>query len=325
MNRRRPLECLAAAGLSWIAPRDVVGQRRRFRVGGASAAAPNDRAEFIREFENGFRELGYPDAGHGDFDFRWLTGPHEQLPAMIDELVRWPADVLVAGVNSTIAAVRQATTTIPIVMVLSVDPVGSGFVRSLAQPGGNVTGLSFHAGDEMHGKVLQTLKELVPALAGVGLLLEAGYRSERLGVEVAARRLGLRLEVQTFNPGEAVDTAFDALRGRPINGLMALGGVELHAQRSRVAALALEHRLPAIHLVSAWPHAGLLASYGPSVRDLYRRSAHYVHRIAAGARPADLPVEQPQRFELVLNQRTARTLGVSIPRAVLLRADEIIE
>ena len=260
------------------------------------------------------------------FEFRWLRGTPDQLPSLAAELVRWPADVIVVGVNTSIAVAQRATSTIPIVMVLASDPVGSGFVQSLARPGGNITGLSFHASDEMHGKLLQTLKEIVPGLATVGLLTEpCGYDADRAAHESAARRLGLRLEVEEIRGNDGIGDAFASMLRRRVDGFTIIGGSLIYSGRQQIADPALQHRVPGIHFLHDYARAGLLASYGPSRFDMYRRSAGYVDKIYKGAKPADLAVEQPSKFELVINLKTAKALGIAMPKALLLRADEVIE
>jgi len=318
----------AALATGVFVPMAARSQRsgRRFRIGGFSSTSPEGLAPFHREFDKGLEELGHVDGGKAVFEFRWLRGTPDQLPSLAAELVRWPADVIVVGVNTSIAVAQRATSTIPIVMVLASDPVGSGFVQSLARPGGNITGLSFHASDEMHGKLLQTLKEIVPGLATVGLLTEpSGYDADRAAHESAARRLGLRLEVEEIRGNDGIGDAFASMVRRRVDGFTIIGGSLIYSGRQQIADLALQHRVPGIHFLHDYARAGLLASYGPSLFDMYRRSAGYVDKIYKGAKPADLPVEQPSKFELVINLKTAKALGIAMPKALLLRADEVIE
>jgi len=249
----------------------------------------------------------------------------ERLPDLAAELVRLKVDVIVTGTNLHVAAVRRATTTIPIVMVFTADPVGAGFVASLARPGGNVTGLTSDAGPELWGKYLALLTEVVPRLSRVGVL---GQVSSQIGfaeLEVASRKLSVALEVADLRRPEDLEGAFATMIGKRVEALLVVVGPLTYLLRQEIADAALKHRLPAMTNARQYAQAGLLMSYGPDVDDLYRRAAIYVDKILNGAVPADLPVEQPTKFELVINLQTAKALGLTVPPSLLTTADEVIE
>lgn len=250
----------------------------------------------------------------------------DRLPDLAAELVRLPVDVLVAGSKLEIAAAKQATSVIPIVTVIAADPVRNGFIQSFARPGGNVTGLTNDPGQAVHGKLLELLKEMLPRISTVGVLVQQGVGYERAAVEVAASRLGLRLYINdTVRASDEVEDAFAALVRERVDAYYMVGGPVLFVRRQRIAELALANRLPGVHWAREWVDAGGLVSYGTSVADVFRRVATYVDRILKGAKPGELAVEQPSRFYLVINGKTAKALGITIPPGVLLRADDVIE
>jgi len=239
--------------------------------------------------------------------------------------VRAKVEVIVTGTNIHVAAARRATSTIPIVMVFADDPVRAGFVSSLARPGGNVTGLSADASSELWGKYLSMLKELVPKLSRVGVL---GQMSSNVGfaeLAAASRKLDVALDVGDLRTAEDLDGAFDAMNRTHVGAVLVIVGPLTYLLRQRISELALKFHLPAITNVNQFTQVGLLMSYGPNLPDLYRRAASYVDKILRGATPADLPVEQPSRFELTINLKTARSLGVVIPNSLLLTAAEVIQ
>jgi len=233
--------------------------------------------------------------------------------------------VIVAGANPGIAAAKRATATIPIVMGNAVDPVGNGFIASLARPGGNITGLSFDVSQDILGKNVATLKEIVPKLSRVGVLRQVESGTNFAALEAAARQLNVTLEVVDVRSPDDFEGAFATMIGRQAGALIVVGGPLTYMRRQQIADLALKNRLPGIHALREYAQAGLLISYGPSLPDLYRRSGSYVAKILRGAKPADLPVEQPTKFELVINLKTAKALRLTIPQLLLLRADEVIQ
>jgi putative ABC transport system substrate-binding protein len=251
------------------------------------------------------------------------------MPDLAAELVRLKVDLIVASAGTQAAtAARNATETIPIVMIAVRDPVGTGLIASLARPGGNVTGVSGSAGLEWVAKQLELLKETVPKIRRVAILSNPTNAYHQLAVRelnVAARSLGVQLQLLEARGPDEFDGAFAAMAKERVGALLVLSDAMFSAHRTRLADLAARSRRPAAYGVSESVEAGGLMSYGPSFLDLYRRAATYVDQILKGAKPAELPVEQPTKFELVINMKTAKALGLTIPQSVLLRADHVIE
>jgi putative ABC transport system substrate-binding protein len=272
------------------------------------------------------RELGYVEGQNLTVEYRWGDGDAARLPALAAELVRLRVDVLVATSNPAILAATQATRSIPIVFTASSDPVATGLVASLAHPGGNVTGLSLVT-PELSGKRLQLLREALPQLTRVALLWDAGHvgMADRVReTETAARQLGVTLRVEWVQDPAGLDRAFAALaQARPDAFLTTVEPFTVR-HRQRIVDFAAQHRLPAMYEEREFVDAGGLMAYGPSLAANYRRAATYMDKLLRGAKPADLPVEQPTKFELVLNLKTAKALGLTIPQSILLRADEVI-
>jgi putative ABC transport system substrate-binding protein len=239
--------------------------------------------------------------------------------------VRLDVDVIVNGTNLHVAAVQQATRTIPIVMVFAADPVGSRFIASLARPGGNVTGLSADAGPELWAKYLALLREVVPKLTRVGVLGQVASKVGFSELQRAGQNQNIGLEVADLQRPEDIDAAFAALVGKRVDALLLVVGPLTYLLRKEIADRALKYRLPAMTNATQFSEAGLLMSYGPNLEDLYRRAAIYVDKIFRGAMPADLPVEQPIKFDFVINLKTANALGVDIPLQLQQLADEVIE
>jgi len=282
-------------------------------------------------FLQGLRDLGYVEGQNIAVAYRYTEGNLDRLPALAAELVRLPVDILVAaGVDSALAA-KQATTTIPIVFHSATDPVGRGLVASLARPGGNITGVAYDGGPEIFGKRLELLKAAVPTISRVAMLVgqvraptyDAGEKVQ----ESAARALGLTLRYFSVRRVEEfTEWVFPAIKSdtHTIDALHA-SGPTAGEHRRQIADFALQHRLPMIGLSRRIAEAGSLLSYGPSLSDMSRRAATYVDKILKGAKPADLPVEQPIKFELVINLKTAKALGITLPPTLLFQADEVIQ
>jgi putative ABC transport system substrate-binding protein len=287
-------------------------------LGTAESAGPQSRV-----FNEELRDLGYVEGPNLVFERRYADGRLERLPDLAAELVRLRVDVIVAATNPVIAAAKRATATIPIVMTNARDPVGAGFIASLARPGGNITGVTIDASAEIYGKNLGLLMEIVPRLSRVGVLRQVESRGFA-ELESAARKLNVALEVVDIRSPDDFERAFVAMTGKRVGAVILLGGAVTYLRRQQIADLALKYRLPAIHSLKEYAQAGLLMTNGPSLLDLFRRAARYVAKILGGAKPADLPVEQPTKFELVFNLKTAKALGLTIPQSVLLRADEVI-
>jgi putative tryptophan/tyrosine transport system substrate-binding protein len=278
------------------------------------AAAPPNLHEAFRQ---GLRDLGYVEGRTVVIEYREAGGRLERLPALADELVALKVDVIVALTTPAALAAKQATRTLPIVFFGGSDPVTSGLVTSLARPGGNVTGLSGLA-PEVVGKCLELLREAVPGLSRVGILWQPGAVGERTeadvrkGAEVAARALGLRLQIVEARGSADIDRAFSQLTTSRAGGLAVWSSAMFAHERGRLVALAAKNRLPAVYTLREFVDAGGLMSYGHSQADLNRRAATYVDKILKGAKPADLPVEQPSKFDLVINLKAAKALGLTI-------------
>lgn len=275
-------------------------------------------------FRQGLHALGYVEGETVIIEWRAWEGHPERAPELIAELIRLPVDVLVVAGSRLVTVAKQATTTIPIVMVAGGDPVETGLIASFARPGGNITGLTVQH-PELHGKTLEFLKEALPHLSRVAVLREAaGPQAAMREMEVAARALGLQLQTLAVRDATEFPTAFlTAMEGRP-EALQVSETAMLNAHLPQIAAFAAQRRLPAIGQTRLAVEAGLLMSYGPDLVDLFRRAATYVDKILKGAKPGDLPVERPVKFQLVINLKTAQALGLTIPPVLLFQADEVI-
>jgi putative tryptophan/tyrosine transport system substrate-binding protein len=299
------------------------------RVGFLSSNSASDPRWLARlgAFQQGIRELGYVEGENIVIESRWAEGKWDRLPRLAAELVGVKADVIVTYGPPAIAAAKQATSTIPIVMTGVIDPIATGSVASLARPGGNMTGLSLMA-PEMVGKQLEIIKEVVPGVSRVALLANPanpGSAPQLLHAKSAEKTLGLRLQIVEARSSGDIDAAFATIARRQVGAIIVLVDVILLDHRTRIADLALMHRLPAVYGMSDHAEAGGLLAYGPSVLERYRRAAIFVDKILRGAKAGDLPIEQPTKFELVVNMKTARALGLTIPPSLLLRADQVIE
>ena len=281
-------------------------------------------------FRQGLRDLGYVEGRNLVIEIRSAEGKLERLPALAAELVALKVDVIVAGGTPAALAAKQATTTLPIVVSAAGDPVTSGLVTSLARPGGNVTGLSMLSPD-LVGKCLEQLKQAVPGVSRVAVLWQPGAVPERTekdilqGAEVAARALGVQLQFVEARGPEEFDRAFSEIIRVRAGALTVLPSSMFISERRRLVDLAAKNRLPAVYSVREFVDAGSFMAYGPNLPDLNRRAATYVDRILKGAKPGDLPIEQPTKYELVINLKTAKALGLSIPPSLLQRADQVIE
>jgi putative ABC transport system substrate-binding protein len=318
-----------AAGVTLILPRTVEAQTAAKVpvIGLLDATTPSARAELVGAFREGLREFGYVEGRNIRIEARWAEGRFDRLPGMAADLVRARVSLIAAlGIPAALAA-KGATTTIPIVMVGVTQPVESGLVASLAQPGGNITGLSSFSA-ELSAKRLELLSVLIPGLHRVAVLwnpANPGKAADWREVQAAARALGIAVQSREVRGREDFENAFTAISKDRPDALFALGDPLMLDQRSQIVAFAAKNRLPAIYEHWAYTKAGGLIAYGPDFRELYRRAATYVDKILKGAKPADLPVEQPTKFELVINMKTAKALGLTIPPPLLLRADQIIE
>jgi len=306
-------------------PREKVPRVGYLNPGSLSDPVSQRRLEAFRQ---GLRDLGYVEGQNIAIESRWAEGKYDRYPALAADLVRLKVDVIVAQGGAATQAVQQATRTIPIVMSIVLDPVGSGLVPSLARPGGNVTGTSF-MGPDLVGKQLQLLKEVVPKVSRVALLRNPANPASAQGLrdaEAAARALGVRLQALEARDPQEIDSAFAAMTRERAGALLIFPDPIFGNQRRQIAELAAKRRLPAIHGgLPEYAEAGGLMVYSPNILDLKRRAATYVDKILKGAKPADLPVEQPTKFELVINLKAAKALGLTIPPSLLRRADQIID
>jgi putative ABC transport system substrate-binding protein len=278
----------------------------------------------------GLRELHYVDGKTITVEWRFAEGKQDRLPELAADLVRLSVDLIFAETTAAARAARQATTTIPIVFNPLADPVREGFVASLGRPGGNLTGLTQMA-PELSGKRVEVFKEAVPEMARLGVLSHPGVLGEATGrimleePDAGARASQLQLPRFEAQRPDGLDAVFGAMSRERVDGVVVLASPMFLSERRRIADLAIKNRLPTRFILREFGEAGGLMSYGPNYAELWRRSATYVHRILKGAKPADLPVEQPTKFELVINLRTAKALGLTIPPAVLARADQVVQ
>jgi putative tryptophan/tyrosine transport system substrate-binding protein len=322
MDRRTFVSALAGSLLAAPLAAEAQRQNRVFRVGFLRSGQPPKA--FIDEFQQGLRALGYVAGQNIVIEYRFTDGSIDPLPRLAAELVRLKVDVILASTGPAALAAQSVTNTVPIVFVIP-DPEGLGIVPNLAHPGGNVTGLAMSSAD-LPGKRLQLLKEVVSKLPRVAVLWHPANPTDQVQAKEAQASVGaldLQLQLVPVWGPDDFEWAFEAARGA--GGLLQLDGVLFTTYRTRLVNLAIKSRLPAIYGFKEFPDAGGLMSYGAHLPDLYRRAAAYVDKILKGANPGDLPVEQPTKFELVINLKTAKALGLTIPQPLLLRADEVIE
>ena len=302
-------------------------QRAPPRIGFLIAGAREGYGERIEAFRAGLRELGYLEGKNVAFEWRFAEGRYERLEGLAEELVRAKVDVIVATSTPGTRAAQRATRTTPIVAAVMADPLRDGFAATLARPGGNVTGLS-NATNDATPKQIDYLKALLPRLSRVALLLNpdnSAHEQVERNTERAARQAGVGLLVVKARTAEAIDAAFDAAHGQGAGALLVAADGFFFAEMERFTALMLKLRLPVITAYAECVAAGGLMSYGRDANEAYRRVALYVDKILKGARPGDLPIEQPTRFDLAINLRTAAKLGLRVPREILVRADRVIE
>jgi putative tryptophan/tyrosine transport system substrate-binding protein len=296
------------------------------RIGYMGASFRSTNPARIEAFRQGLRELGYVEGKNIVIEYRWAEGKFDRLPDLAAELVRLKVDVIVTAGPASTRPAKEATVTIPIVMGFDNDPVGNGFVASLARPGGNITGLSTHY-PEITGKQLELLKEIVPRLSRVavfGTSTQARNPQALRETELAAGAFKVKLQYLDVLGPKDIETAFRAASKGRAEAVLVLQSPVLNSQRTQVVNLAVKSRLPAIYAAREFVEDGGLMSYGVSVTDLYRRAATYVDKILKGAKPADLPVEQPKKFEFIINLKAAKQIGLTIPPNVLARADKVI-
>ncbi len=326
MQRRLVLVLILALA---SAPRIATGQsKRRYRIAYLTGYSDEIDRPLFEAFKRGLGELGYVEGRDIAIDRREAGGKPERLAALAAELARLKPDVFVVGAGAAAAeAVKAVSANTPIVMANVQDPVTSGLVRSLARPGGNITGMSdFHAASVT--KRLELMNEAIPGLKRVAVLwnLDSATNARQLkDLERAAPAIGLSILSLPVRRLEDIDSALGKLSKESSIGLLLLGDFVLTTNMQRIARYSMEHRIPAVYTTSSFIAAGGFMAYGTNFEDLYRRSARFVDRIFKGARPADLPIEQPTKFDLLINLKVAKAIGVNVPRSLLLRADQVIE
>ena len=326
VTRRRVVIVLGALA---YAPCRLLAQQsaKVSRIGLLSALGESSVSARVTAFRSGLKDLGYVEGKNVVIEYRYADGDPERLRSMAAELARLKVDVIVATGPTTTPAAKAATSTIPIVMGFDSDPVGAGLINSLARPGGNITGLS-GLSPELSGKQLELLKEIVPKLARVAVVgssTAAGGAQSLSAIELAADALKVKLQYLNVRDLEDIKSAFREAGKARAGAMIVLANSAATNHRKAVAELALKSRLPAMYYTSEFVEDGGLMTYGVSSTDLFRRAATYVDKILKGAKPGDLPVEQPTLFELVINMKTATALGIKFPNSILVRATKIIE
>jgi putative ABC transport system substrate-binding protein len=326
--RRRELITFLGGAAAWPLAARAQQREKVPRIGVLSAGSPATNGDLIEAFRQGLRELGYLEGRNIEIEYLWADGKSDQLPGLAAELVRRKVDVIfAAGGTEAILAAKGATATLPIVMAIVADPIRSGIVDGLARPGGNITGLS-NLSLGLNGKRLELLKELLPKVSKVAIL----WNSDNPGSAInetefggPARSLGIMLQSLDIRRPEDLESAFSEMHSQHAEALFTVNSTLIGGLRKRIADLAIKARLPAIGLERQWPAAGAFMSYGPSYPDQFHGAAAYVDKILKGAKPGDLPIQQPTKFELVVNVKTAKAIGLKLPESFLLRADEVIE
>jgi putative ABC transport system substrate-binding protein len=328
MTTRRAALVAALALALFTAPFAAEAQQTRKvpRIGVLAGQSP-ELAPPILALRQGLRELGYVEGQNIAIEWRWAQGKNERYPGLAADLVKLKVDIIVAATTPGAQAAQRATRTIPIVMGFVSDPVAHGLIANLPRPGGNITGLAVPTA-EILGKRLQLLREVAPSGARIAVLMDPNNpdnSADLRGTEAAARTLGVQLQVWEARSGGELDRAFTAIARARAAGIIILPSTAFVGYRAHIAQLAAKHRLPTSSSGRSFPEAGGLMSYGASQLDLARRAAYFVDKILKGAKPADIPVEQPTKFELVINMKTAKALGLTIPPSLLAQADQITE
>jgi putative ABC transport system substrate-binding protein len=326
MNTRIALWLLATILLITLSSAEAQGSVKIPRIGFLASVSPSTISARTDAFRQGLRELGYVEGKNIIIEWRHAEEKPDRLSEFVAELVRLKVDVIVSAAPAVTRPVKQATKTIPIVMAFDDDPVGNGFVTSLARPGGNITGLS-NLSPEISGKQLELLKEIVPRLTRVAVLgtsTRAGNAQSLKEIELAAAVFGVKVQYLDVQDSKDLETAFRGASKDRVDAVLVFGGPVFNSRRKQLADLALRNRLPAIYPRQEFVEEGGLMTYGVNIIDQYRRAATYVDKILKGAKPADLPVEQPIKFEFIVNLKAAKQIGLTIPPNVLVRADRVI-
>jgi putative ABC transport system substrate-binding protein len=326
LRRREFITLISGAAAAW--PLTARAQQPAMPViGFLNATSPDTYADRLRGFRQGLKETGYAEGEDVAIEYRWAEGKDDRLPSLAADLVRRRVAVIAAPGTSTALAAKAAAAMIPVVFMVAEDPVKLGLVASLARPGGNATGINFYTG-ELTAKRLELLRELVPAATRVAVLINSANVSTETTlreVESAARGMGLQMRVVRAGTRQEIDAAFEALARERTDALFVGLDPFLNSRRVQLAQLATHHRIPVVYSARDIAEAGGLMSYGTNITDAFRQVGVYTGRILKGAKPADLPVVQASRFELVINAHTARMLGLTVPDKLLAAADEVIE
>ena len=332
MNRRDFVVAVVALLALGVAAAPLAAEAQQagkvYRIGYLSTPTRESVEHGLQAFLRKLRELGWVEGQNLTIEYRWAEGNVERLPDLAAELVRRKVDVIVAPAGSAALAAKNATSSIPIVMIFPSDPVEMGLVASLSRPGGNITGTTLTPGPEIFGKQLQILKETIPHASRVAILsnpADASFATQVREVEATARSLRIRLQHVEARGPEEFDSAFAAMAQERAEALLVAGTSTFLAHRARLAELAVKGRLPTMYSFRENVEAGGLMAYAVNMTDFIGHAAVYVDKILKGAKPADLPIEQPTKFELVINLKTAKALGITIPQSLLLRADELIQ
>jgi putative ABC transport system substrate-binding protein len=327
MRRREFITLIGGMAAAWPLAARAQQAGKVWRIGFLSAVSRESSFRSYAALRQGMRELGYVEGKDFVIEWRSVEGKYERFPEIVGELVRLKLDVIVTGVTAALPPLQRATSTIPIVMAYSTDPVGNGLVASLVHPGGNITGLA-GSSDDSSPKQLELLTTVVPNVSRVGLLGNPDtetYSSVLKSARDAAQKVGLLvMPIEARNPQE-IEIAFGALSRERVLAVMVASDAIFFGQRRRIAELALDNRLPTMFSLREYAEAGGLMSYGENIADFFHHAAFYVDKIFKGAKPGDLPIEQPTRFNLVINRKTADALGLTIPPQLYIFADEVIE
>jgi putative tryptophan/tyrosine transport system substrate-binding protein len=327
MRRRELLKFAGTASIAWPLAARAQDSGKHPRIGFLGNSTPALEAKLVESFREGLRDLGYVEGRNVSIEYRWAEGNYERLPALVAEFIASKVDVIVTAGTPAALAVKRASSSVPLVMVAVGDPIGTGLVAGLARPGGNATGLTSIA-PELEGKRLELIKEVVPAVSRLAVFwnpANAYQVDDEQQVQTAAAALHVPVLSLPVRTAEELDKAFAKILAERADAVLVLADRVFLHNRQRIADFVVEHRLPAMNAYRELVEAGALMSFGPSYAVMHRQAATYVDKILKGAKPADLPVQQPAKFEFVVNLKSAAAIGITIPHTVLLRADEVIE
>jgi putative tryptophan/tyrosine transport system substrate-binding protein len=328
MATKTVVALLVGLALASIHPVEAQQPGKLHRIGYLESGSASGSTHLLDAFRQGLHELGHVEGKNIDIEYRYAEGKTERLPDLAAELVRLKVDVILVRATGEALAVKETTNTIPIIMLNVGNPMAAGLIASLARPGGNITGLT-QMTPEVGGKRLELLKEVVPKMSRLAVLTmsrpDTGLQLQMKEIEAAAQALGVQLQPLEVRGPEDIDSAFQAAANKRVSALIVLAHPPFFAERRRIGELAVKSRLPTMYPQSDYVDADGLMSYGVNIADLYRRAAVYVDKILKGAKPAELPVEQPTKFEFVINLKTAKQIGLTIPPNVLARADKVIK